>query len=148
MTIFDDIVSGTHPAWVVWEDDEHLAFLTPFATVPGQTIVIPKGSPGDYLFGIGAEPFHALLDACREVAHRLEHAFTTPRVAMIFEGTGIAHVHAKLYPLHGVLAGQTDVWSPHLEFHPEYAGYLTTAEGPRMPDAELDEIQARIVAAR
>ena len=77
-----------------------------------------------------------------------EKAFDTPRVALIFEGTGVAHVHAKLIPLHGDLASQTDVWSKETEFSEVYRGWLTTAEGPKMDDAQLDEIQARILAVQ
>ncbi len=64
---------------------------------------------------------------------------------MVFEGTGVAHVHAKLYPLHGKLAGETNVWSTHNEFYPEYVGYITTVEGPKMTDEELDKIQKAIL---
>jgi hypothetical protein len=75
-------------------------------------------------------------------------AFETNRVALVFEGTGVAYVHAKLYPLHGPLADQTDVWSETTEFVEEYRGWLTTLEGPKMDDLMLDEIQKKIVRAQ
>lgn len=146
-TIFDQIVDGTMPSWKVWEDNDYLAFLTPFAGTPGQTVVIPKQNTGDYLFSLEAEAYTGLLAAVKKVAKLLEKAFDTPRVAMVFEGTGVAHVHAKLYPLHGNLAGETEVWSKHQEFYPEYVGYISTVEGPRMSDEELTSIQQKIVGA-
>ena len=109
------------------------------------TVVIPKVNTGDYLFNLNNEDYQGLLNAARTVAKILERAFNTPRVALIFEGMGVAHVHAKLAPLHGKLAGETGVWSEHAEFYPEYVGYLTTVEGPRMSDEELDEIRNRIL---
>jgi histidine triad (HIT) family protein len=66
---------------------------------------------------------------------------------MIVEGTGVAHVHVKLIPLHGELAGETDVWSKHTEFNEKYLGYITSVEGPKMDDEQLDEIQKRIIEA-
>ena len=144
MTIFDDIVSGTMKSWPVWEDEKFLAFLTPFPNTPGFTVVIPKQNPGDYIFSLDSELYIEYMQAIKTVANILEKAFDTSRVSLIFEGTGIAHVHAKLIPLHGVLADQTDVWSPHKEFNEEYQGWLTTAEGPKMDDERLDEIQSRI----
>ena len=79
----------------------------------------------------------------------MERAFDTPRVALVFEGTGVAHVHAKLVPLHGGLAkGIGSAVSHEQAFYAEYPGWLTTADGPRMDDAQLDEIQARILAAQ
>ena len=143
-TIFDDIVSGKMKSWQVWEDDEFLAFLTPFPNTPGFTVVIPKRNEGDYIFGTDDEFYLRYMEAVKTVAKILEKAFDTSRIAMIFEGTGIAHVHAKLIPLHGKLADETGVWSPHREFNEEYQGWLTTAEGPKMTDERLDEIQAKI----
>lgn len=148
MTIFDDIVSGKMKSWQVWEDDEFLAFLTPFPNTPGFTVVIPKHNEGDYVFDTDDEFYLRYMKAVKTVAKILEKAFDTSRIAMIFEGTGIAHVHAKLIPLHGKLADETGVWSPHREFNEEYQGWLTTAEGPKMSDERLDEIQAKIRAAQ
>lgn len=143
-TIFDDIVAGKMKAWPVWEDENFLAFLTPFPNTPGFTVVIPKQNPGDYVFSLDSELYVEYMQAVKTVANILEKAFDTPRVALVFEGTGIAHVHAKLIPLHGKLADETGVWSPHKEFNEEYQGWLTTAEGPKMSDERLDEIQAKI----
>lgn len=134
--------------WKVWEDEKFLAFLTPFPNTPGLTVVIPKQNIGDYVFDISQTDYEELLTAAKTVAKILEKAFETPRVSLVFEGTGVAHVHAKLIPLHGELAGQTGVWSPHTEFNDQYLGYLTTAEGPKMDDAELDRIQQLILEAQ
>ena len=146
-TIFDKIVSGEIPAYKVWEDDTYLAFLTPFPNTPGYTVVIPKQNVGDYIFNLSDEQYHGLLAASKTVAKILEKAFATPRVALIFEGTGVAHVHAKLIPLHGDLAAQTDVWSKETEFNEEYRGWLTTAEGPQMDEERLKQIQQTIIEA-
>jgi len=143
-TIFDDIVSGKMKSWEVWEDEKFLAFLTPFPNTPGFTVVIPKQNSGDYVFSLDDNLYIEFMEAVKTVANILERAFDTSRVALIFEGTGIAHVHAKLIPLHGKLADETGVWSPHREFNEEYQGWLTTAEGPKMSDELLDEIQATI----
>ncbi len=148
MTLFDKILSGEIKSWKVWENENYVAFLTPFPNTPGMTVVIPKKNTGDYLFNLKDEYYQSLLHATRTVAKILEKAFDTSRVAMIFEGTGVAHVHAKLYPLHGKLAGETGVWSKHAEFYPDYIGYLTTVEGPRMSDEELDEVRNRILSAQ
>jgi diadenosine tetraphosphate (Ap4A) HIT family hydrolase len=147
-TLFDKIVRGEIPSWKVWEDENYLAFLTPFANTPGLTVVIPKVNQGDYVFSLSEEAYQGLLQATKIVAKILEKAFDTTRIAMVFEGTGVAYVHAKLYPLHGRLANQTDVWSTHQEFYPEYVGYLTTVEGPKMADEELDRIKAKIIESQ
>ena len=147
-TIIDKIISGEMKSWKVWEDDEFLAFLTPFPNTPGFTVVIPKQNPGDYVFSLDNELYERFMRAVKAVANTLEKAFDTPRVALIFEGTGVAYVHAKLVPLHGDLANETGVWSPHKESHETYQGWITTAEGPKMDDERLDEIQAKIRSAQ
>lgn len=143
-TLFDKIIDGTIPSWKVWEDDNYLAFLTPFPSTPGLTVVIPKQNPGDYLFDLDTDTCHGLIDAAGKVAKMLEKALGVARVGLVFEGTGVAHVHAKLYPLHGDLASQTGVWSKHQEFYPEYIGYISTVEGPRMSDEQLTDLQRKI----
>jgi diadenosine tetraphosphate (Ap4A) HIT family hydrolase len=124
-----------------------MAFLTPFPSTPGLTLVIPKQNPGDYVFDMDDSAIDGLMKATKKVAKLLEKALNVKRVALVFEGTGVAHVHAKLYPLHGELAGQTNVWSKHVEFFPEYIGYLSTVEGPKMNEDELVDIQAKIQEA-
>jgi histidine triad (HIT) family protein len=146
-TIFDKIIDGTLPSWKVWEDDQYLAFLTPFPSTPGLTVVIPKVNPGDYFFDLEPAVRTGLIEAATKVSKILEKALGVSRVGLVFEGTGVAHVHAKLYPLHGDLASQTDVWSKHQEFFPHYIGYFSTVEGPRMSDDELNEIQQKIQEA-
>ena len=147
-TIFDKIVSGEIPSWKVWEDSKFLAFLTPFPNTKGQTIVVPKKNAGEYIFSVSNKDYLELLTAAKKVAKVLEKAFRTPRVAMVFEGTGVAYVHVKLYPLLGNLAGKTDVSTEHMEFYPEYIGYLSTVEGPRMSDKELDAVRDLIVKSQ
>lgn len=143
-TLFDEIVDGNIPSFKVWEDANYLAFLTPFPSTPGLTVVIPKKNPGDYLFSVDDATMNGLMAATKKVAKLLEKALGVSRVGLVFEGTGVAHLHAKLYPLHGDLASQTNVWSKHVEFYPEYIGYFSTVEGPRMSDDDLKAIQEKI----
>lgn len=146
-SLFERIVDNEIPSFKVWEDDKYLAFLTPFPNTPGLTLVVPKKNVSDYIFDMDSDAVTGLMKAARTVARLLEKALDVKRVALVFEGTGVAHVHAKLYPLHGELGGQTNVWSHHQEFYPEYVGYFTTSEGPRMSDEQLAGIQAKIKEA-
>jgi len=148
LTIFDKIVSGDIPAYTVWEDADYMAFLTIFPNTPGFTVLMPKTYQGDYVFSMTDEQYKGLMKATKKVANILEKAFDTPRVAIIVEGTGVAYAHVKLVPLHGDLAGQTEVWSTQKEFNEEYMGWITSVEGPRMDDATLKDIQAKIRSAQ
>ena len=151
-TLFDEIIDGNIPSWKVWEDDHYLAFLTPFANTPGLTVVIPKKNPGGYVFDMDDTAIAGLMAAAKKVAKLLEKALDVQKVGLVFEGEGVAHVHAKLYPIHGDFSeahsARIKAATPHhQEFYPEYPGYLTTTEGPRMSDEQLNDIQQKIQKA-
>jgi len=146
-TIFDKIIRNEIPSYKVWEDEQFLAFLTPFPNTPGVTVVIPKYNPGDYAFELDLELYNKFMDAIKKVANLLEKALDVKRVALVFEGTGVAYVHAKLYPLYGGIASQTEIWSEEKEFVEEYRGWITTLEGPEMDKVRLEEIQQKIIKA-
>jgi diadenosine tetraphosphate (Ap4A) HIT family hydrolase len=145
-TIFDKIIDGSIPSYKVWEDDQYLAFLTPFANTPGATVVIPKQNPGGYVFDMDDEAIAGLMTATKQVANLLKKAFAIERVAAVFEGQEVAHVHVKLYPMH---QASTDFKpSPQQDvFFPQYPGYITTMEGPRMSDEQLAAIQQKVLRA-
>lgn len=144
-TIFDEIIDGNLPSWKVWEDKHYLAFLTPFANTPGLTVVIPKQNPGDYVFDLDDRQLAGLMSAAKKVATVLRRALDVKKVGLVFEGEGVAHVHAKLYPMHGNLDPERlRALAHHQEFYPEYPGYISTVEGPRMSDEQLTEIQQKI----
>jgi histidine triad (HIT) family protein len=146
-TLFDKILSKEIPAWIIWEDDKFLSFLTPYPNTEGACVVIPKTNQSEYVFDLTDSQIAELTKAAKTVAKLLEKALGVVRVAMVVEGTGVAYVHIKLYPLHGELAGKTNVWPSHAEFYPEYIGYITTAEGPKMEDQKLDDIRDKILDA-
>ena len=147
-TIFDKIIRNDITSYKVWENESFIAFLTPFPNTPGLTVVIPKYNPGDYIFDLNSELYTEFMNVVKKVAKLLEKALDVKRVAMVFEGTGVAYVHAKLYPLYGELASQTGVWSEEKEFVEEYRGWITTLEGPEMDLSRLEEIQKKIQKAQ
>lgn len=145
-TLFDKIVAGDIPAYIVWENQTHAAFLTPFANTPGVTVVVPKQNPGDDIFTISDEAMQALMAAAKTVAQLLKTALDVTRVALVFEGEAVPHVHAKLYPMHG-LERDRSAFPKQEIFMQQYPGFITTIEGPKMDDEQLAAIQQQIKAA-
>ncbi len=144
-TIFDKILRDEIPNWKVWQDDKHVAFLTPFPNTPGVTIVIPKTNPGDYVFDVADDVYIDLLKATKIVAKALEKVFNT-KIALIFEGTGVPYLHAKLYPMHNVYNFDESKMPSEPVFTQDYQGYLITQSGPKMDDTELKDLQQRIIS--
>lgn len=142
-TLFEKIISGEISGYIVWQDEAYAAFLTPFANTPGVTIVVPKTNPGDYIFNLTTEQISGLMAATQKVAKLLEKALQVRRVAMVFEGEAVPHVHAKLYPMHGLQDDRSN-FPKNTLFMRQYPGYVTTVEGPKMDDAQLAAIQQKI----
>jgi diadenosine tetraphosphate (Ap4A) HIT family hydrolase len=145
-TIFDKIVSGEIPSFKVWEDDSYLAFLTPWPSTPGFTVVIPKKNPGDNYIDVAETDYAGLMQAARTVAAILRKAFGTYRVGLVLEGEGVPYLHAKLIPMHG-LGQESGERKVEPQFMDNYEGYLTTAQGPKMGDEELQKLQQKIQEA-
>lgn len=144
LTLFDKIINGDIHAYFVWEDKNYAAFLTPFANTPGVTVVVPKVNPGDYAFDLTDEQLAGLMIATKKVAQLLKKGLGADRVAMVIEGEAVPHVHVKLYPMHNMGAERP---ARGTVFFESYPGFITSQEGPKMDDTQLQEIQAKIKAA-
>lgn len=138
VTIFHKIVSGEAPCFKIWEDENHLAFLTIFPNTIGTTVVIPKKYEPSYFADTSDEALAALIIAAKKVAKLLDDKLSdVGRVGLVFEGFGVNYLHAKLFPMHGT-ADQT--WHPieskdrkELIFD-KYPGYISSH------DAKLEDM--------
>jgi len=88
------------------------------------------------------------MQACKTVAKMLEKAFNTSRVGMLFDGTGVPHLHAQLVPFHANLSHDKAEAERYRADNPKLAKHLTAADGPKMADEELDKIQKKIKDTR
>ena len=143
-TIFDKIISGAVPSHKVWENEDYLAFLTPWPNTPGYTVVIPKKNPGDNYLDVNEAAYTDLLLAARKVAAALRKAFDCYRVGLVLEGEGVPHLHVKLIPMHGVAKDVQREYEHPTSFTETYEGYLNTGNGPEMGGAELEAIAQKI----
>lgn len=144
--IFCQIVKGESPSHKVWEDENFYAFLSIFPNTKGITLVIPKKHYQSDVFELPADVRQGLIEAAGQVQRKIKGAFKdVGRVGLVFEGFGVDHVHAKLYPLHGTNIPE---WKPILfesdKVFEEYEGYISTHEVARADDAELAEIAEKI----
>ena len=100
--IFCKIVSGEALCYKIWEDEKHLAFLSIFPNTKGFSVVVTKEHHPSYAFDLPDEVLSGLTIAAGKVAKLLDKTFDdVGRTGMIFEGFGVDHVHAKLFPMHG-----------------------------------------------
>ncbi|MCE3026604.1 HIT family protein [Salinicola sp. DM10] len=145
--LFCDMVAGWVPCHRIWEDERHLAFLSIFPNTRGFSVVIPKAHHGSYAFEQEDTVLCELIVATKQVARRLDRALAgVARCGMFFEGYGVDHLHAKLFPMHGTGddAGFQPIESRVDKYFERYEGYLSSHDYRRADDAELARLAAFI----
>lgn len=144
--IFCEIVAGRAPAHTIWENDEFLAFLSIFPNTKGFTVVIPKQHVGSYIADASDDVIVGLMRAVREVAKLLDERLPdVGRTGVIFEGFGVDHLHAKLFPMHGTKSGTWERRSSSLKkYFEQYEGYISSHDYERADDVELAQLAKRI----
>ena len=145
--IFCKIVKDEAPSHRVWEDEKHLAFLSIFPNTEGATVVIPKTHYGSYAFNLPESVLSELVTAAKKVAKLLDAKLAdVGRTALVFEGFGIDHVHAKLFPMHGT--GGLNEWkkiSSNIDkYFDTYEGYISSHDYKRADDTALSELAKRL----
>ena len=149
--IFCKIVEGKMPCHKVFENENHLAFLSIFPNTDGVTVVIPKQHKPSYVFDNDQQTIDDLMKIARQVASKIDQAFDdVGRTGVIFEGFGVDHLHAKLYPMHGT--GEMDKWQmiesniPDV-FFDKYPGYLSSHDCQIEKEEKLTKIALQISSA-
>lgn len=146
--LFSRIVRGEEQQWRVWEDEGHVAFLTPFPNTPGLTVVVPRRPLTSDILRLEEQDYRALGLATRNVARLLKESLGAWATALIFEGYEIDYAHAKLIPLTQPEGNITFCPpTPPSEFCDIYPGYVTSANGPAASLESLREMQIKLTGA-
>ncbi|TAK04062.1 HIT family protein [Patescibacteria group bacterium] len=144
--VFCKIAKGEAPAHKIWEDERYLAFLSIFPNTEGFSVVIPKKHYPSYAFDLPDAVLHGLVQAASRTAKLLDLKLEdVGRTGMIFEGFGVDHVHAKLFPMHGTKGPE---WKPMKsnvnKYFNTYEGYISSHDHVRADDGKLAELARRI----
>jgi histidine triad (HIT) family protein len=97
-TVFSHIIAGELPAVFVWRDPQAVAFLSINPVRPGHTLVVPTVEV-DHWLDLEPEDYQHLMSAAQEVGRALQQAYQPRKVAMLFLGLEVPHVHAHLIPI-------------------------------------------------
>jgi diadenosine tetraphosphate (Ap4A) HIT family hydrolase len=144
--VFCKIVKGEAPAHKIWEDEKHLAFLSIFPNTEGFTVVITKKHYPSYAFDLPDNVLKELVIAAKKVAKLLDTKLEdVGRTGLIFEGFGVNHVHAKLFPMHGT---KMKKWKPIKsnvnKYFEKYEGYISSHDYKRADDKKLAKLAKKI----
>lgn len=144
--IFCKIAKGEAPAHKIWEDDNFLAILSIFPNTKGFTVVFPKKHYPSYAFDLDDANLCELIKASKRVSKLIDSKLSdVGRTGLIFEGFGVDHVHAKLFPMHGT---KNDQWKQHRsnvdKYFDQYEGYISSHDYKRADDDELFKLAKKI----
>ena len=145
--IFCKIVNGEEPSFKIWEDEKHLAFLSIFPNTEGFSVVITKEHFPSYAFDLPEDVMIDLIKAARKVAKLLDEKLEdVGRTGMIFEGFGVDHIHAKLFPMHGTanMEEWKQISSNVDKYFDKYEGYISSHNSKRADDEKLAELARKI----
>ena len=141
--LFARLIRGELPQWRIWEDDRHVAFLTPFGSAPGFSVLVPRKHLSSNIFSLEDEGYADIVKAAYTLAQHLKKAFGVKKCGLFFEGYEIDYAHVKLVPIHdrnqGLPVGRSSGLTPKpAPFATQYQGYLTSQPGPLA--SNLDEL--------
>ena len=97
-SIFSKIISRELPAYIVAEDEQHIAFLDINPNAFGHTLCVPKKEV-DKLFDLSELAYKELMLFSRRVALAIEQVVPCKRVGLSVVGLEVPHVHVHLIPL-------------------------------------------------
>ncbi len=145
--IFCKIAAGEMSCHKIWEDQEHMAFLSPFPNTEGFSVVITKQHNPSYAFANSDEILKKLIVATKKVALLLDKKLKdVGRTGMIFEGFGVDHLHSKLFPMHGTK--DMSKWKPlksNVEkYFEKYEGYISSHDYKKEDEQKLAKLAKSI----
>ena len=100
-SIFTKIVNREIPAYIVAEDEHHLAFLDINPLVLGHSLVIPKQEV-DYIYDLSDEELSNLHLFAKKVARAIEKTVSCNRVGVAVIGLEVPHAHIHLIPINAM----------------------------------------------
>ncbi len=97
-SIFTKIINREIPAYIIAEDDKHIAFLDVFPTAKGHVLVVPKKEI-DKIWDLPENEYLELMKFARNIAKVQEKVFDVNRVGVAVIGLEVPHVHVHLIPI-------------------------------------------------
>lgn len=145
--LFCKIIHEKKPCHKIWEDEEFLAFLSIFPNTPGFTLVVPKKHYANYALDLPDEVLSKLIIASKKVGKQIDSKLDdVGRTAVILEGFGVDHVHAKLFPMHGTqkILKREPLIAFVDKYFDKYPGYVSSHDYTRALDKELEKLARKL----
>lgn len=145
--IFCNIIQGKIKSHTFWEDEKHIAFLSIYPNTLGASVVVTKSHFSSYAFDLPDDVLSSLVIASKKVAKLLDETLDdVGRTALVFEGFGVNHIHAKLFPMHGTR--HLKEWKPIKsnidKYFVTYEGYISSHDSKEASHQGLEMIADKL----
>ena len=101
-SLFSRIIARGSAAYIVAEDEQHIAFLDINPNALGHTLCVPKKEV-DKLFDLSVSDYQDLMMFSRSVAVALKQVGYCKRIALSVIGLEVPHVHVHLIPINNMI---------------------------------------------
>ena len=105
--IFCRIAAGEIPSHTVYEDEQLRVFLDIRPMRPGHVLIVPKAHH-DYFDDMPPELAARVIHLGQRLGKAMKRIHGVERVAFMFTGVDVKHVHAHVFPMYA----KTDITSP------------------------------------
>ncbi len=100
-SIFTQIINRKLPAYIIAEDNDHIAFLDINPIAYGHVLVVPKEEV-DYIFDINDACYIKLFCFAKKVSVAMKKAISCQRIGISVIGIEVPHAHIHLIPLNSM----------------------------------------------
>jgi histidine triad (HIT) family protein len=132
--LFCGIANKTVDALILWEDSDIVAFLDRWPIREGHCQIIPKQHVETFE-QMAPDLAAKVLELAQRLARRMKDIYNVDRVAFLFTGGDLPHVHAHVLPMHE----KTDITS---------ARYILNSEPIRFGSSHLEADQESLLRVK
>ena len=100
-SVFTQIINRKLPAYIIAEDNDHIAFLDINPIAYGHVLVVPKEEI-DYIFDINDACYIKLFCFAKKVSVAMKKAIRCQRIGISVIGIEVPHAHIHLIPLNSM----------------------------------------------
>lgn len=140
---FCDIINGTGPVSLVYEDDATLAFIPLQPIYPGACIIIPKVHI-DHFTDLPDDLAAQVMMVSQRIGRKIMQVYQPLKVGMVVHGFGVRHAHLNLIPQHDPL----DITYKHLAYIEDGVVKFDEKQLSKPTRAELDALAETLRLSR
>jgi histidine triad (HIT) family protein len=96
-SLFTKIIKGEIPSHKVYEDENTLAFLDIYPSMPGHTMVVPKQQSAT-VWDLADTDYASLMATVNKVAKHLREQLPQQYIGVKIVGVDVPHAHVHLVP--------------------------------------------------